>query len=394
VRALGASVLYLLALNAVASALLAWGETSPAGLAGWAIALAVALGIGERLGEPFAVINARHRDRMAVFLGIIQLSVLVLALVLASAKPTPGLLRFLSGVLSGYQLLVLALARLAPQPRGVVGQSLALVALTCLQGGPLAAWAAGSTLALVGLYVGLDHHARLLASHRLDDSAHALRALFLSAALVLPVALAVGLAVHVASPEPRPAPPAEVPDDGYRRLEEKPQRELDSRALRSIAITGLAGAVAVYFVGRWIVRSKRGEKKSIETPEPLVGALERIRPEERRSRARPEYPGRRGKIVRAYLTLLRGAARAGFPRRPDETPAEFASALDEPRVPLAEATDVFVRARYGPFDLTDGDVAQAERGVAAVLERLERRPPRRRRDVARDAEDPPGGTRP
>ena len=391
-RALGASVLYLIALNAVASALLAWGETSPAGLAGWAVALAVALGIGERLEEPFAVINARHRDRMAVFLGIIQLSMLVLALVLASARPTPGLLRFLAGVLSGYQLLVLALARLAPQPRAVVGQSLALVALACLQGGPLAAWAAASTLALVGLYVGLDHHARLLASHRLDDSPHAARALVLSAALVLPVALAVGLAVHVASPEPRPAPPTAVPDDAYRPIEEKPQRELDSRALRSIAVTGLAGAVAVYFVGRWIVRSKRGEKKSIETPEPLVGALERIRPEERRSRARPEYPGRRGRIVRAYLALLRGAARAGFPRRPDETPAEFASALDEPRVPLTEATDVFVRARYGPFDLTDGDVAQAERGVAAVLERLERRPPRRRQDVARDAEDPPRET--
>lgn len=388
-RALGASVLYLLSLNSVASALLAWGETSPIGLAGWAVALAVALGIGERLGEPFAVINARHRDRMTAFLGTIQLSLLVLALVLASASPTPGLLRFLAGVLSGYQLLVLVLARLAPQPRGVVGQSLALVALACLQGGPLAAWAAASTLALVGLYVGLDHHGRLLASHRLDDSPHAVRALFLSAALVLPVALAVGLAVQVASPERRPAPPTVVPDDSYRKIEEKPQRELDSRALRSIAVTGLAGAVAVYFVGRWIVRSKRGEKKSIETPEPLLGALERIRPEERRTRARPEYPGRRGKIVRAYLSLLRGAARAGFPRRPDETPAEFASALDEPRVPLAEATDVFVRARYGPFDLTDGDVAQAERGVAAVLERLERRPPRRRQDVARDAEDAP-----
>ena len=96
--------------------------------------------------------------------------------------------------------------------------------------------------------------------------------------------------------------------------------------------------------------------------------------------------------MRAYLALLRGAARAGFPRRPDETPAEFASALDEPRAPLTEATDVFVRARYGPFDLTDGDVAQAERGVAAVLEHLERRPPRRRQDVARDAEDPPRET--
>ncbi len=391
-RALEAVILYLLALDSVACATLAWGDASPRNLVFWAIGLAVALGLGERLAEPFSVIDAKRRDRVAVFLGTIQLSVLALALVLASASPTPGLLRFLANVLSGYQVLVLALARLTPHPRGVVGQSLALVALVGLRGGPLAAWAAASSLALVGLYVGLDHHGRLLAAHRLDDSPHAGRALSLSALLVLPVALAVGLAAHVASPVPRPDPPPEVADDSYRPIDEKPQRELDTQALRSMVVAGLVGAVAVYFVGRWIVRSKRGEKRSIETPEPLRGALERIRPEERRSRARPQYPGRRGRIVRAYLGLLKGAERAGFPRRPDETASAFAAALDEPRAPLAEATDAFVRARYGPFEVTDGDVAQAERGVAAVLEHLGRRPPRKRRDVVRDADAPPRET--
>ena len=388
-RVLGSIVLYLLAVDAVGCALLAWTDTSPHGLAAWAIALAVALGVGERLGESFAFVETKRRDRMAVFLGTLQLSVLLLALVLAAGKPTAGLLGFLAGVLSGYQLLVLALARLTPQPRGVVGQSLALVALAGLRGGPLGAWAASSALALVGLYVGLDHHSRLLASHRLDESPHAARALGLSAVLVLPVALVVGLAVHAAAPEARPDPPPEIVDDGYRPLEETPKRELDARALRSIVVTGLMGAVMIYFVGRWIVRSKRGEKTSLETPEPLRGALERIRPEQRPTRALPEYPGRRGRIVRAYLGLLRGAERSGFPRRPDETPAEFASALAEPHAPLVEATDAFVRARYGPFDLTEGDVKAAERGVAAVLDHLARRPPRRRPDVVRDAESAP-----
>ncbi len=385
-RALGASLLYLLALDSVGCAMLAWTDASPLALAGWAVALAVALVVGERLGDSFAAIEAKRRDRVAVFLGTVQLSVLVLALVLAAGKPTPGLLGFLAEVLSGYQLLVLALARLAPHARGVVGHSLALVALACLRGGPLGAWAASSALALVGLYVGLDHHARLLAAHRLDESPHAARALGLSAVLALPVALAVGLAIYTAAPEPRPDPPPERMDDSYRPLEEKPKRELDTRALRSIVVTGVLGAVAVYFVGRWIVRSKRRERTSIETPEPLRGALERIRPEERRTRALPVYPGRRGRIVRAYLGLLRGAERAGFPRRPDETPAEFASALDEPRAPLAEATDVFVRARYGPLDPTDGDVAAAERGTAAVLDHIARRPPRRRPGVVKDAQ--------
>lgn len=388
-RALGASLLYLLALDAVACALLAWTSASPRALAVWAVALAVALGVGERLGESFAAIEAKRRDRVAVFLGTVQLSVLVLALVLAAGKPTPGLLGFLAGVLSGYQLLVLALARLAPYARGVVGHSLALVALACLREGPLGAWAAASALALAGLYVGLDYHARLLAAHRLDESPHAARGLGLSAALVLPVALAVGLAVYAAAPEPRPDPQPQIVDDSYRPLEEKPKRELDTRALRSIVVTGLLGAVAVYFVGRWIVRSKRREKSTIEAPEPLRGALERIRPEERRVRALPVYPGRRGRIVRAYLGLLRAAESAGFPRRPDETPAEFAQALDEPRAPLAEATEVFVRARYGPHDATDADVAAAERGAAAVIGHLARRPPRRRPRVVKDEEPGP-----
>jgi hypothetical protein len=377
-RALSSAVLYLLALDGVACALLAWTDATPGGLAGWAIALAAALAIGERAGEAFATIEAKRRDRVAVFLGTVQLSVLVLALVLAAGKPTPGLLGFLAGVLAGYQLLVVALARLAPHARGVVGQSLALVALACLRGGPLGAWAASSALALVGLYVGLDHHARLLAFHRLDDSGHGGRALGLSALLVLPVALAVGLAIHTAAPEPRPGPPPEVVDDGYRPLDEKPKRELDTRALRSIVIAGLAGAVAVYFVGRWLVRSKRGVKGAIETPEPLRGTLERIRPDERPRRAVPAYSGRRGRVVQAYLRLLRGAERLGFPRRPDETPHQFARALGEPRAPLAETTEVFERARYGPVDLADGDVQAAERGVAAVLAHVERHPPRRR----------------
>jgi hypothetical protein len=269
-----------------------------------------------------------------------------------------------------------------------VGQSLALVALACLRGGPLGAWAASSSLALVGLHVGLDHHARLLAFHRLDDRGHAARALGLSALLVLPVALAVGLAVYTAAPEPRPDPPPERVDDSYRPIEEKPERELDTRALRSIVVAGLAGAVAVYFVGRWIVRSKRGVKGSIEAPEPLRGALERIRPDERPRRAVPAYAGRRGKVVQAYLRLLRATERLGFPRRPDETPAQFARSLGEPRGPLGETTEVFVRARYGPVDLADGDVDTAERGVAAVLAHVERHPPRRR-IVVRDDDGAP-----
>jgi hypothetical protein len=383
--ALASAVLYLLALDGVASAMLAWGQPTPLGLAGWAVALGVAQGFGERLGLEFASIEEKRRDKVAVFLGTIHLSVLVLALVLAAGSPTPKLLGFLTNVLSGYALLVLLLVRLTPHPRAVVGHSLALIALACLKGGPLAAWASSSALALTGLFVGLDHHLQLLGAHRVDDGPHAWRAFGRAALLVLPVALVVGVAVHRIAPEAVPEAAVVEEEEGYVPLDESEKHELDMRALRALVLTGVFGAVAVYVVGRWIVRSKRGEKKIIETPEPLRGAVERIRPEARSSRSLPEYRGSRGRVVRAYLNLLRGAERAGFPRRPSETPDEFAAALAEPREPLESTTEAFLRARYGGAEVSAEDVTRAESGADAVLGHLSRQP--RRRRVVRDADE-------
>jgi hypothetical protein len=178
-----------------------------------------------------------------------------------------------------------------------------------------------------------------------------------------------------------------VEEEGYVPLEEAGgDREIDMRAVRITVLAGVGGAIAVYFLGRLLNRSKAGDPGKIETPQPLRGRLERIRPDTRRPRAVPDYPGRRGRIVRAYLNLLRGAERVGFPRAPHETPDEFAGALRQPREPLEAATEVFVRARYGRDEPTDDDVARAEGGADAVLAHLSRAPPRRRPGVVRDAE--------
>jgi hypothetical protein len=207
---------------------------------------------------------------------------------------------------------------------------------------------------------------------------------------VLPVALGVGLTVQHIAPGELLEPEEVVVEEGYVPLDEKEEHELDLRALRALVLTGVFGAVAVYVLGRWMVRSKRGEKKSIATPEPLRGAVERIRPEGRPSRALPDYRGRRGRVVRAYLSLLRGTERAGFPRRPAETPDEFAEALGEPREPLEGATEAFVRARYGAGEVSDEDVNRAETGADAVLGHLSRQP--RRRRVVRDADAAESGS--
>ncbi len=388
---LGSVVLYLLALDAVACATLAWAEPTSLELVGWALGLGAIQIVGEKLGSSFSTIEAKRRDRLGTFLGTIQLSVLVLALVLAAAQFSPGLLRFLTKVLAGYQIVAMLLVRLTPHPRGLVGQSLALIALACLRGGPLGAWAAASALGLTGLYVGLEHHSRLLASHRVDEEPHGASALWRSLVMVVPVAFLVGVAVVQLDPEERRlAEPVVEEEEGYVPLDEgKDEREFDPRALRAIVLAGLGGAVAVYFVGRVLNRSRGGDPKSIETPEPLRGRLERIRPEhQRHSRARPDYRGRRGRIVQAYMNLLRSAESVGFPRQPHETADEFADALGEPREPLGTTTEIFDRARYGPAEVTDDDVARAEGGSDAVRAHLSRQPPRRRH-VVRDVDAAP-----
>jgi hypothetical protein len=392
VSTLASVVLYLLALDGVACALLAWTEPTPLKLAGWALGLGIIQGVGEKLGSSFATIDVKRRDKLGTFLGTLQLSVLVLALVLAASLFSPGLLRFLTNVLAGYQVVALLLVRLTTHPRGLVGQSLALIALACLRGGPLGAWAAASALGLTGLYIGLEHHSRLLATHRVDEGPHGAQALWRSLVVVVPVALLIGVAVVQLDPEERRlTEPVIEEDPGYVPLDEdEDERKFDPRALRAIVLAGLAGAVAVYFVGRLLNRGRKGEPKAIETPEPLRGRLERIRPEDqRRSRALPQYRGRRGRIVRAYMNLLRGAERVGFQRRPHETANEFAEALGEPRANLATTTEIFRRARYGSADVTDEDVARAEGGSDAVLAHLSREPPRRRRRVVKDADAEP-----
>jgi hypothetical protein len=164
-------LLYAFACDATLCALVAWDETvSASTLFLWTLAVAGALALGESLENSFATIDADHRGRMAVFLGSLQLSILVLALILAAIKPSADLLRFLANVLSGYFLLVLALVRLAPHPRPVLGHGFALTVLAGLQGGPVGVWATLSAFSLAALFLprrsgaargpGLETHRR------------------------------------------------------------------------------------------------------------------------------------------------------------------------------------------------------------------------------------------
>jgi hypothetical protein len=363
-------VLYAFACDATLCALVAWDEAVTAStLFLWTLAVAAALALGESLEGSFAAIDSDHRGRMTVFLGSLQLSILTLALILAAIKPSADLLRFLANVLSGYFLLVLALVRFTPHPRAVLGHGFALTVLAGLQVGPVGAWATLSSFSLTALFLGVEHHARLFAAFRVDPSQQGALVLRRTAAVVLPAAL--GLAVFLAV---SPSGSGPVREFGVRGRHD---RDMDRSAVRATVVAALAGTGAVYVVGRLLVRSRKGEAVPLEGTEPLKGELRRIEPPARAASA-AGYPGRRGRVVRTYLRLLHGTAQAGFARRPGETPHEFAAALGEPRPPLADVTEAFVRARYGPWEPGEHEVEAAERQTERVLEHLRRSPPKRR----------------
>jgi fluoride ion exporter CrcB/FEX len=364
------AVLGAFACDATLCALVAWDQdVSAPTLLLWTLAVAGALAIGEGLEGTFAVLDPDHRGRMTVFLGSLQLSVLVLALIVAAVKPSPDLLRFIANVLAGYFLLVLALVRLAPHPRAVLGHGFALTVLAGLQGGPVGAWATLSSFSLAAFFLGVDHHARLFAAFRVDPTDQGALVLRRTAAVVLPATLGFGAFLALS-----PLGPGRSSAFG---IEGRQKREMDRSALRAVIVTVLAGTGAVYFAGRLLVRSSKGEAAPLEGVEPLKGEVRRIAADDAVT-SHVDYPGTRGRVIKAYLRLLGGAARFGFPRRPDETPQEFAAALGEPRAPLAQVTDAFVRARYGPSAPAEHEVEIAERQADRAIEYLRQSPPKPR----------------
>jgi Domain of unknown function (DUF4129) len=363
-------VLYAFACDATLCALVAWDETVGAShLFLWSLAIAGALALGESLEGTFAALDADNRGRMAGFLGALQLSVLAFSLILAAVKPSADLLRFLASVLSGYFLLVLALVRLVPHPRPVLGHGFALAMFAGLQVGPVGAWATLSSFSLAALFLGVDHHARLFAAFRLDPGQHGDQVLTRTATVVLPAAICLGAFLAL-------SPSGEAPVRGF-AVRGRQDREVNRSAVRAVIVAALMGTVAVYVVGRLLVRSGKGEKAPLEGTEPLKGEVRRIVPDARAT-SDAGYPGMRGRVIRTYLRLLGGAAKAGFARRPEETPHEFAAALGEPRPVLVDVTEAFVRARYGPWEPGEQEVEKAERQTDRALEYLRKTPPRPR----------------
>jgi hypothetical protein len=98
-------------------------------------------------------------------------------------------------------------------------------------------------------------------------------------------------------------------------------------------------------------------------------------------RRRLREMGPRQAIIALYVAALRLAARRGYPRRPGQTPNEYAAEVSErlPRArdPLTSMTETFVAVRYGGHVADDSHVARMQ-ALASALRKALRRAPRSR----------------
>lgn len=141
---------------------------------------------------------------------------------------------------------------------------------------------------------------------------------------------------------------------------------LENRALLGQGIGTLRplALLRAFFVALW--HRLRGYAAAIGERLPTLRRSRSEREGSGGSGARLRLPGARTpreQVVRYYLSLVRRASSQGLPRRPAQTPEEYAASL-RPRLPdaqpdLTALTDAFVEARYSRHDVSTDESRQA-----------------------------------
>jgi hypothetical protein len=349
--------LYALSLHAVASALLAWTQGDTWVLALCAAGLAAALVIGESSRGLFdAGVERTSRLRLRITTGAAYGGLVVLALTAAVGSGDPRLLRQVAILFTLLQAAFLLLVDLGRTHVGPIANALVLVLLAALRGGAIAAAGVTGGLALLGLFLALDHAARVLQAYpgaRGDLLGATLRR---AAAALAPIILGLTLLFILFPPSPYARVRFTVAD---------PARDEEvAAAYRRLIALALAGSALVFGLVR-LLRRDRGKGAPLEETLAVERGVEEALPEPAPLAPRG-YRGRRGRIVRAYVGVLARAGEAGFRSRPSQTPGELATLLPAPAAPLSALTDLFIGARYGPDEPSEEQALAAEKAARTV----------------------------
>jgi hypothetical protein len=361
------ATLYVLSLLPAATAVVAWGGAGPLRLALLAGGLALAVLLGTFLAGALSAVGSASLRRRARMLALVLVPVpSVLAVAVVFSVP-----RLAAGVASNLVLLQIVLV-LMGEAFGleilVLWGSLVL-AVVAVPGGRIhGGIALTGFLALLGVYLALDHVLRRLAlwPHAAAPPVGLVVRDGLRAVLVPVVLLAIALATLPApSPaETRAALALNAPEVGS--------------AYRWLLLVVLAGTGSLVIALRGL-RPGGGEASPlVEMAETHVEAEELLeRPPDDGGR----YAPARERIIRTYVRVLARAREAGLRLDPSLTPREIEARLRRPAAALDILTGLFMDARYGPDEPDGAAVTRAETAAREIVaSRLHRR--RLRRPVA------------
>ena len=335
----------------------------------WAASLATALLVvpaaagalvaGELVAPSVADAQRTWRARGRLLFAIAYAAMIAIAVFVGSAVPEPAVFGREAVVFAALQPAFLLIAGAMADVRLTLVNSLVLVALSSLRGGPAAVLAAIAVFVLIALFLLADNAVRILgayAARRGPAPEHVWRE---GLALIAPVTAVLVLMLAAAPPRPW----AGV------RWTSGPPTDLPRQVYALVFFASLLGAGAVGLAVQFLRRRRQRMAPPAEDVVDVVAVEDEVLPEVGPAR-RGIIPGTRGAIVRAYVAFLSAAARLGRPRSLDATPAEFAAALG-PLGGLAQLTDLFMDARYGPDDPNAESVAAAQRAADEAIRKME-----------------------
>ena len=281
---------------------------------------------------------------------------LLLGVFVAAAEGEGPVLRRGMDALWAVQVLFLALGGLSGHLLGVLTNALAMVCLASLAGGWVAAGALTGYSVLLVLWLILDHHSRsgLPLSQAVRESIRWGGGVGLSAVVFF-----------VAFPPPVYS--------AYRvRIDPPPEASnfqdvlgLYSDILLAVAVGALAVLLLIWFL-RAVLRKRSGgpgERRA------RIRQAEEDRSVVEGGKDRLIVGGWRKRVLDRYLGFLREAEGLGRRRSPERTPREFAAELPGPGGALTEA---FVRARYGPGEISEEEFLRADRAAEETLGELQK----------------------
>ena len=355
--------LFLLSFHAVTNPLLAWGSADLPPLVAAAAFLAAAQLGGSRLEAAFSSLDRRSRGRLRIVGGVVYTLVVLLGTVVCLASSDPGVFFRAALVLGVLQLAALFLSTVDRGQLIAITNALVLVCLGALHGGGVAAAGTAGYVALLGVFLAFDHHARKLSSLTSRPTDLLAVAARHAAATALPVALGLYLALSFFPATPYALVRVVVEHPEARRAE-------ITAAYARVLSLAIVSAFIMYGLGRLLRRGEPERAPTLEYLEAQTLSEERLPPPERRIRA--AGAGVRGRIVEIYVKVLALAVRRGLRRGPSHTAEEIRPRLAAPAEAVLELTRLFESARYGGAEPTAADLAAARSAAAVAVSSLRR----------------------